>query len=58
MLLAAKVMATTALDLFLDQNILIEMKKEFKDKLKGYTYKSGIPPDKKPPIRIKKKSAI
>ena len=58
MLLAAKVMATTVLDLFLDQNILIEMKKEFKDKLKGYTYKSGIPPDKKPPIRIKKKSAI
>ena len=58
MLLAAKVMATTALDLFLDQEILIEMKKEFKDKLKGYTYKSGIPPDKKPPIRIKKKSAI
>ena len=53
MFLAAKVMATTALDLFLDQEILIEMKKEFKDKLKGYIYKSGIPPDRKPPIRIK-----
>jgi hypothetical protein len=34
------------------------MKKEFKDKLKGYTYKSGIAPDKKPPIRIKKTSAL
>ncbi len=55
MFLAAKVMATTALDLFLDQKILIEMKREFKDKLKGYTYKSGIPLDRKPPIRIKKK---
>jgi len=53
MFLAAKVMATTALDLLLNQEILIEMKKEFKDKLKGYTYKSGIPPDRKPPIRIK-----
>jgi hypothetical protein len=32
---------------------LREMKKEFKEKLKGYTYKSGISPDQKPPIRIK-----
>jgi aminobenzoyl-glutamate utilization protein B len=53
MFLAAKVMATTALDLFLDKEILIKMKKEFKDKLKGYTYKSGIPPGQKPPVRVK-----
>jgi len=53
MLLAAKVMATTALDLFLDKETLIKMKKEFKDKLKGYTYKSGIPPGQKPPLRVK-----
>jgi aminobenzoyl-glutamate utilization protein B len=53
MFLAAKVMATTALDLILDQEILIKMKKEFKDKLKGYTYKSGIPKDRKPPVREK-----
>ena len=53
MFLAAKVMATTALDLFLDKEILIKMKKEFKDKLKGYTYKSGIPQDQKPPLRVK-----
>jgi aminobenzoyl-glutamate utilization protein B len=53
MLLAAKVMATTALDLFLDEETLIKMKKEFKDKLKGYTYKSGIPPGQKPPLRVK-----
>jgi hypothetical protein len=53
MFLAAKVMATTALDLFLDKEVLIKMKKEFKDKLKGYTYKSGISQGQKPPIRAK-----
>jgi len=53
MFLAAKVMATTALDLFLDKEILTKMKKEFKDKLMGYTYKSGIPQDQKPPVRVK-----
>lgn len=56
MLLAAKVMATTAIDLLLDQNLLANMKKEFKQKLNGYTYKSGIHPDKKPPIRVKNSS--
>ncbi|MFB0564349.1 MAG: amidohydrolase [Candidatus Aminicenantaceae bacterium] len=54
MILAAKVMAATAVDLFLDENILLEMKNEFKNKLKGYTYRSGIPSDQKPPVRVKK----
>lgn len=53
MFLAAKVLATTALDLLRSPDILKEMKTEFKENLKGYTYKSGIPPDRKPPIRIK-----
>lgn len=53
MLLAAKVMATTGIDFLLDEEVLIEMKKEFKEKLKGYKYKSGIPPDQKPPTRVK-----
>ncbi len=53
MFLAAKVMATTALDLFLDKEVLIKMKKEFKDKLKGYTYKSGILLGQEPPLRDK-----
>jgi len=56
MILAAKVMATTALDLFLNQNYLDAMKKEFKEKTKDYTYKSGIPPDQKPPVRIKNRN--
>lgn len=55
MFLAAKVLATTALDLFRSPDVLKEMKKEFDEKRKGYTYKSGISPDQKPPIRIKRK---
>jgi aminobenzoyl-glutamate utilization protein B len=56
MFLAAKVMAATALDLLRSPDVLKEMRKEFDEKRKGYTYKSGISPDQKPPIRIKKKS--
>jgi len=53
MLLAAKVLATTALDLFKDSNILIQMKKEFDTSSKSYVYKSGIQKDRKLPKRIK-----
>jgi aminobenzoyl-glutamate utilization protein B len=56
MILAAKVMATTGLELLLDPETLAEIKKEFKEKTEDYTYKSGIPPDQKPPIPIKKKN--
>jgi aminobenzoyl-glutamate utilization protein B len=55
MILAAKVMATTGLELLLDPKTLAEVKKEFKEKIKDYTYKSGIPPDVKPPLRTKEK---
>ena len=53
MFLAAKVLAATALDFFRSPGMLKEMRKEFDEKRKGYTYKSGIPPDQKAPIRIK-----
>ncbi len=53
MVLAAKVLATTAVDLYKDPNILVEMKKEFNTSLNGYVYTSGIPKDRKPPKRIK-----
>ncbi len=56
LLLAAKVMATTGIDFLLDEEVLTEMKKEFKEKLKGYKYKSGIPPGQKPPLRVKNSS--
>lgn len=52
MFLAAKVLATTAVDLFKDPEILNKMKKEFYASLNGYVYTSGIPKDKKPPKRI------
>ncbi|MGB6864313.1 MAG: amidohydrolase [Candidatus Aminicenantaceae bacterium] len=56
MIMAAKVMAMTGLDFLLDPVALDEIKKEFKEKTKDYTYKSGIPPDQKPPIPVEKKN--
>lgn len=53
MILAAKVLATTCFDFLRDPGALEEMQKEHKEKLGGYRYQSGIPPDQKPPIRIK-----
>lgn len=55
MFLAAKVLAATALDFFRSPDTLKEMRREFDEKRNGYTYKSGISPDQKPPIRRKKK---
>ena len=55
MLLAAKVLAATALDCLLDEALLFSMKNEFVEKLNGYKYKCGIPEGKAPPIpEIKK----
>ena len=55
MLLAAKVLAATALDCLLDEELLFSMKNEFVEKLNGYKYKCGIPEGKAPPIpEIKK----
>lgn len=51
MILAAKVMATTALDLLFDKDLLSEMRKEFDEKRDGYIYKSGIPADRKNPFK-------
>lgn len=53
MLLASKVMATTAIDFLTRPEILLEMKKEFEEKKGDYIYQSGIPSDKKPPNRKK-----
>lgn len=54
MLHAAKVMAMTSLDFLMNKDLMQATRKEFKEKLGGYTYTSGIPPDKKPPVRKKK----
>ena len=54
MIHAAKILAMTALDFLTDENLRLAAWREFKQKLGGYTYTSGIPRDRKPPLRIKK----
>lgn len=54
MFLAAKVMVATALDFLLDKELLSRMKKEFREDLGDYKYKTGLQPGQKPPIREKK----
>jgi aminobenzoyl-glutamate utilization protein B len=56
LILAAKVMATTALDLFLEEDLRTAMRKEFEERLGGAVYESGLKPGQKPPIRIRKDS--
>jgi aminobenzoyl-glutamate utilization protein B len=46
---AAKVLATTMVDLFLNPELLDPIRKEFEETTKGLTYKSFIP-DGPPPI--------
>jgi aminobenzoyl-glutamate utilization protein B len=51
MLYAAKVLATTMVDLFLDAEALAEVKAEFAERTAGETYRSYIP-DGPPPIPV------
>jgi aminobenzoyl-glutamate utilization protein B len=53
MLFAGKIIATTSLDLLTNGALRKRMTDEFRKKLGGYTYKSGIPPGKELPVRIK-----
>ncbi|MFC2170216.1 amidohydrolase [Acidobacteriota bacterium] len=50
MLLAAKAMAATAVDLLLEKKILIEIKKEFEERRHGQIYETGLPAGMKPPV--------
>jgi len=56
LIFAAKVMATTAIDLMTDEDLLNEAKEEFKRRLKGRRYEPPIPPGMKPPLDIWEKS--
>ena len=49
---AAKVLAASGVDLLVRPEIINEAKKEWKERLKGRTYKSLIPETVKPPILI------
>jgi len=50
----AKVMAATAIDLYLNENLLIKMKEEFEAYEKEHPYKSFLPEDAKPPLELNK----
>jgi len=47
---ASKVMATSVIDLLTKPDILKKANEEWKEKMKGLTYKSPLPPDLKPPL--------
>lgn len=49
---AAKIIATTSLDIILNPKLLEEAWKEFREKTKGKEYKPAVPPDAKPPLNL------
>lgn len=57
LILAAKTIATTALDLLTKNDALKAVQNEFKQRIKERTYKSPLPPDMKPPHERARKQA-
>ena len=49
MVLAAKVLAVTAEDLFTEPALLAAAKADFAQRMEGVKYESKIPPNQKPP---------
>jgi aminobenzoyl-glutamate utilization protein B len=47
---ASKVMATSALDLLTRPDLLRKAQEDWKERMKGLTYKSPLPPDLEPPL--------
>jgi aminobenzoyl-glutamate utilization protein B len=47
---ASKVMATTVIDLLTSPDLLSQAKEEWREKMKGRTYKSPLPSDLEPPL--------
>ena len=52
---ASKVMAATVLDLLTNKDLLVKVKEDWEERMKGNTYKSPLPPDLKPPLDQLKK---
>jgi len=50
MLVAAKTLAATAIELLYNEELLEQMKKEWKEKTRGFTYKSPLPEGRKSPL--------
>ncbi len=55
-LFACKVMATSVIDLLSKPDLLQKAKDEWKEKTKGFAYKSPLPPDLEPPMDQLKKT--
>ena len=50
LIFASKVLASSAIDLMVNPELLKKAKKEFEKRMAGRTYKSPLPPDLKPPL--------
>jgi aminobenzoyl-glutamate utilization protein B len=57
LIFAAKTMAGSALDLLTKPELIKNAKDEFKDRLKGRSYKCPIPPEIGPPLQIAREAA-
>ncbi len=58
MLLAAKTMACTAVEVLLNPELVAEAKKELIERLDGETYQCLVPEDVNPPKRLESKTAL
>jgi aminobenzoyl-glutamate utilization protein B len=50
MIVTAKTLAMSGIEIFMDQKIVEEARKEFKEKTRDFTYKNALPKDQKPPV--------
>ena len=50
MAVTSKVIAASAIDVLMDPSIIERAQAEFKEKTKGFVYKSAIPKEQKPPL--------
>ena len=48
--IATKVLAASGIEILMDKNIVEKAREEFTEKTVGFTYKSAVPEDQKPPI--------
>ena len=55
MVVAAKALAITGIDLFADPQLVAEAKVDFRKQMQGKTYKSAIPEGQKPPLDYRNK---
>jgi len=55
MVVAAKALAITGIDLFTNQQLVADAKADFRKQMQGKTYKSAIPEGEKPPLDYRNK---